>query len=87
MKSRVDSMTEDQLIYMFVPEIIHLKEIYEKQSNQERVDGCMEILKYVKTRVELDNYKVFDGFGNTKLKVPSPSVIINQKTLKDIPNN
>lgn len=87
MKIRVDSMTEDQLVYMFVPEIIHLKDIYEKRGDKEKTDGCMEILKYIKARVELDNYKVFDDLGNTKLKVPQPSEIINQKTLKGIPNN
>ena len=87
LQSRFDNMTVDQIVYLFVPEVLHLKDVYEKRGDEEKVRGCQEVLAYVKTKVELDDFKVFDEFSNPKFIVPSPSEIINKKSPSGIPNN
>lgn len=86
LKNRVDTMTEDQIIYLFVPELLVMKELAEEAHEIERVMQIELVLEYVKTKVELDNYKVFD-FGKPRLRVPSPDQIIKTKTPPNIPNN
>lgn len=87
MKSRVDTMTEDHIIFLFVPELMAMKELAEKDKNSEKVSDIKEILEYAKTKFELDNFKIFNDNEKPKLIVPSPSDIINRKSPTDIPNN
>ena len=87
LQHRFDSLTEDQIVYLFVPEILHLKDLYEKKGDVEKFKACEEILRFIKTRVELDNFKVVDWPEKTKLIVPTPSEIINAETKKGLPNN
>jgi lipopolysaccharide biosynthesis protein len=86
LKNRVDTMSEDQIVYLFVPELLVMKEIAEDLNEIERVMQIDEVLNYVKTKVELDSFKVFD-YKNPKFKIPSPQQIIKGKTPPNIPNN
>jgi hypothetical protein len=87
LKDRVDSMTGDQLIYLFVPEMLAMKELAEMDKEIERVIQIEEVLAYVRTKVELDSFSVYDDIERVRYIVPSPEDIINGKTKGDIPNN
>jgi hypothetical protein len=89
LKDRVDLMTGDQLVYLFIPEMLAMKDIAESAGEHERCMQIDEVLRYVGSKMELDDFKVFDlGFlKNPELKVPSPQEIIEGKSHKDIPNN
>ena len=87
MKNRVDLRTGDQIIYLFVPEMLAMKDEAERKDNVIRIFEIDQILSYVRTKVELDNFKVFDEFKNTKLIIPEPSEIIEGRSPKGIPNN
>lgn len=80
-------MTEDQLVFLFVPEMVHLKDKALEKGESEAVSKYMEIIAYVKTKVELDSMKIRDDIGNPKFIVPSPDAIINKRSPKDVPNN
>jgi hypothetical protein len=84
MKGRVDLMTPDHIIYLFIPEMLYLKDIAVGRGDKKMEEGITEILKYVSEKVELDQFKCFDI---PKLVVPSPTAIINGTSPKHIPNN
>lgn len=87
MRDRIDRMTEDQIIYLLLPEMLHFKGVAEEAGDKDRLDDCQQVLDYIKQKVELDNFQVTDVFGNAKFKVPSPSEIVNKKSPSDVPNN
>jgi len=87
MKNRIDLMTSDQIIYLFIPELLAMKDIAEEKQDDEKVYEINIIVAYVKTKVELDEFKVHEDFGNTSLIVPPPSHIIKGKSPKWVPNN
>jgi len=87
MQLQVDRMTPDHIVYLFVPEMLHLKDVAIERGDKDMENGVTEVLKYVSTKVELDNFKVFDETINPKFIVPSVSYIINGKTPAGIPNN
>jgi len=87
MQDRVDTMSEDHIVFLFVPEMLAMKELAEKDRKFEKIAAIDEVLNYAKTKVELDNFKIFQDIYNPKLVVPSPSDIINNKSPNGIPNN
>ncbi len=89
LKNRVDRMTVDHLIYLFVPEILDQRNRALKKADFEKADQYSEVLKYVGTKVSIDIYNIddFDFIQNPELIVPTPHEIINQKSTKNIPNN
>jgi len=89
LKNQADIMSADQLIYLFVPEMLGRRTDALADGDQKKADQYSEVLDYVGTKVELDVYDAdgYDFFQNTELKVPSPDQIINQKPTKNIPNN
>lgn len=84
MKGRVDLMTPDHIIYLFIPEMLHLKDIAVKRGDTKMEEGITEILSYVRSKVELEQFKCFDML---KLVVPSPTEIIKGTSPKYLPNN
>ncbi len=48
-----------------------------------------EVLAYIATKVNIDVYNIndLDFIENTQFIVPEPYQIINQKSVKNIPNN
>lgn len=87
LKNRVDLMSEDQLLYLFIPEMLYIKKEAEECGEIERVIQIEQVLKYVGSKIELDNGKVFDLEKRAKFIIPTPDEIINGKTDKDVPNN
>ena len=87
MKKQVDRMTVDHIVYLFIPEMLHLKDVAIARGDKSMEQGVTEVLKYIKTKVELDDFKVFDETKNPKLIVPSVADIINGKSPSGIPNN
>ena len=86
MNKQVDRMTADQITYLFIPEMLHLKDVAIQRGDKEMELGILQVLKYVKTKVELDNFKVFDETKNPKFKIPTPAEIINGISPAGIPN-
>ncbi len=89
LKNRVDRMTADHLIYLFVPEMLDQRNRALQSADLEKADQYSEVLKYVGTKVNIDIYNIddFDSIQNPALIVPTPDEIINQKSTKNIPNN
>ena len=85
MRMQVDRMNADQIVYTFIPEMLHLKDVATKRGDLDMERGVTEVLKYVSTKVELDSFKCFEL--QPKFIVPSVSDIINGKTPVGIPNN
>lgn len=88
LKNRADLMTDDQLVYLFVPEMIEMRTRAEETNKTEAVAQYNEVLEYVKKRVELETVSIASwGIEKTKLVVPSPGDIITGKSPQGIPNN
>lgn len=80
-------MTSDQIVYLFVPELLAMKDIAEDKDDTIRLYEIELVIAYVRTKVELDDFKVFEEFGNTSFIIPSPATIIDGKSPRWIPNN
>lgn len=87
MKNRIDLMTSDQIIYLLLPELLAMKDIAEDKDDVIKLYEIEQVVEYVRTKVQLDDFKIYEEFGNTKFIVPSPTEIIEGISPKGIPNN
>ena len=88
LKLRLHTLTPDQLVYMFVPELICMKKEAQENFNVIRVAEINQVLVAIKEKLDLDSFSVTElSFTHPKFKVPKPGDIINGISPKDIPNN
>ncbi len=89
LKNRVDQMSDDHLVYLFVPEILDRRNEAILAANYDRADQYSEVLKYVGSKINIEIYDVdnMDFIQHPTRIVPTPEEIINQKPVKNIPNN
>ena len=89
MKRNIDLLSPDHIVYLFVPEILDRRNDALKHDNYAKAFQYTEVLKYISTKVDIGSYDVdnFDYIQNVEAIVPTPHQIINQKPIKNIPNN
>jgi hypothetical protein len=89
LKNRVDQMSDDNLIYLFVPEMLDRRNEALLVADYEKADQYSEVLTYVGSKINIEIYNIdnFDFIQHPTRIVPTPEEIINQKPAKNIPNN
>jgi hypothetical protein len=88
LKNRADSMTDEQLVFLFAPEMLAMRRAAEEKDNFDVVRKYDEVLAYIRPRVEVETARIAPWPEPRKEPViPKPEDIINGKTPKGIPNN
>jgi len=88
LRDRADRMSDDQLLFLFVPEILAVRKEAIEKSKDDMVEMYDSILAYIKPRIEIFTMSI-PSWPEPKIKlvVPSPDAIINGKSESGIPNN
>ena len=89
LKNRVDLMSDDHLVYLFVPEMLDRRNEAYLNADYEMADKYSAVLEYVGSKINIEIYDInnFDFVQHPTRIVPTPDEIINQKPAKDVPNN
>lgn len=88
LKSRADTMTDEQLLFLFAPEMLSMRRRAEEKDDFDLVRQYDEILLYIKPRIELETSSIAPWPEPRKvIVIPNPEDIIKGKSPKDIPNN
>jgi hypothetical protein len=88
LKNRADTMTDEQLVFLFVPEMLAMRKLAEEKDDFDIVRKYDEILSYIRARVELETARIASFPEPRKaIVIPKPEDIINGKAPRDVPNN
>ena len=99
LKQKIDSMNEEELMYILVPELMFVRDEMQIDGDVKKIKQIDEALEYIKQRVDftffyqniLEENIPIEQFKRRKNKpqsnFPTPNEIINGISPKNIPNN
>jgi hypothetical protein len=88
LKNRADTMSDEQLVFLFAPEMLAMRKMAEEKDDFDIVRKYDEVLAYIRPRVEVETARIASWPEPRKaMVIPKPEDIINGKPPKGIPNN
>jgi hypothetical protein len=95
MKDKVDRSSNEELIYVVIPEILFVREQAIERMNEDLLRQTGQVLDYIGKRIDYEHLTEDAAASivrlplrrKSKTRVPSPNEIINGQGPKNSPNN